>query len=445
MAFSLKKLLSKLRKRPARRQERRCQLSVEGLEERLVPSTAAPRFAVPPPAPDGVAMTVHTSSTGDHSVVEPLRAVHGYKWRPRPLNSPSAAGQAGAPVQSEADYYLNLEGIKGETRSQAVPKEEQLPHMVRLSEPTTAVAVAQTVKGSPQTILSMPAATHTNQAHQAPSAIHVHATVSAAAKAPAAAVSRIVVSGAAVLAAPKHATPAVRVPSSFHRTLDVHGVLTSPGVAGVVHIGAGDAADSTFDCFMAKIGYDTVTGLGGGIVAGIPGGPVGIVIAGASGGLAGFGYGLIDGVINCTKPDPSGKSPADPATPPSGPTPSGDLGTPNPTPSPSPGPNPTPAPNPTPSPSPGPNPTPAPNPTPNPTPSPSPQPPQPGPGDPPPGGDPNQSNNPPTTCDPNHPQNGYPNPDGNGTGGPKGVVSDTLASASALAAVHSLASLTRAW
>jgi hypothetical protein len=307
-------------------------------------------------------------------------------------------------------------------------------HAINPAATAPAVAVAQGVRVSPQVILSTPAATRTGQVHPALPAVQIQPALNVMVKAPAAAVSRMVDSGATVLAT-KSANSAVNTPPNLNQTIAVHGVLTSQGVASVVHIGAGDAADSTFDCFMGKIGNDTVTGLGGGIMAGIPGGAVGIVITGASGGLGGFGYGIIDGIINCTKPDPSGKSSGDPATPPSNPTPSGDAGTPNPTPNPTP----------TPAPQPPQGGSGTPNPTPNPTPTPGPQPPQPGPGDPPPGGDPNQSKDPPTTCDPKHPENGYPNPDGNGTGGPKGVASGLQTPASALAAAHSLASLASGW
>jgi hypothetical protein len=79
----LSRLLAGIRKlgrqRPARRPQR-LHLTVETLEDRLVPSTVVPKLAVPLTGPALVAPAAETS--GGHVVAEPDRPVHGYKWRP---------------------------------------------------------------------------------------------------------------------------------------------------------------------------------------------------------------------------------------------------------------------------------------------------------------------------------------------------------------------------
>jgi hypothetical protein len=68
-------------------QERRVRLQVESMEERMVPSTVAPKAAIPPSAPALTApFPVQTDTTGGVTVVLPdqCQCIHGYKWRRRP-------------------------------------------------------------------------------------------------------------------------------------------------------------------------------------------------------------------------------------------------------------------------------------------------------------------------------------------------------------------------
>jgi hypothetical protein len=73
------------RRRPMRRPEKRIGLRLESLEERQVPSTVAPKFAVPSTVPAHAASFAPVADTHHGSAVaEPERCVHGYKWRRPP-------------------------------------------------------------------------------------------------------------------------------------------------------------------------------------------------------------------------------------------------------------------------------------------------------------------------------------------------------------------------
>src|SRR5262245_54479820 len=84
---SLMTVLQKFDKRPSPpNQARRVCLSLEAMEDRMLPSTAAPILAVAPaPAALTGPIAIQTDGTGGLPVAAPDRPVHGYKWRrPRP-------------------------------------------------------------------------------------------------------------------------------------------------------------------------------------------------------------------------------------------------------------------------------------------------------------------------------------------------------------------------
>jgi hypothetical protein len=125
----------------ARRSERRAQLQVEALEDRLVMSTAAPDHAFPLATPGSPASVTHsTDSTGIHHTVNPERPVHGYKWRrPRPY----AAGEGSATVLVEIKKSVVVSTAQDSHK--AIALNDQPPHVVAAA----LAQVAETLPPSP--------------------------------------------------------------------------------------------------------------------------------------------------------------------------------------------------------------------------------------------------------------------------------------------------------
>src|SRR5262245_60968410 len=84
----LSNLVAALRRRggarPAPRRQRRACLRVETMEQRTVPSTAAPPVGHVAVAPALTAPLPAQTGGGDGVSIDPLGSVHGYKWRRGP-------------------------------------------------------------------------------------------------------------------------------------------------------------------------------------------------------------------------------------------------------------------------------------------------------------------------------------------------------------------------
>jgi hypothetical protein len=127
--------IGKFGRRSAPRPEKRVQLNVETMEDRLVPSTVLPKAAVPLTVPAtmpalAAPLGPRDMATGQQPVAEPEQCVHGYKWRPYPRPI-SGLSQGVAAVQDQAlGTFLKVDGTPGEDGVKA-----HRPKMAQRSEP----------------------------------------------------------------------------------------------------------------------------------------------------------------------------------------------------------------------------------------------------------------------------------------------------------------------